>query len=258
MELRDPEPQLAQMSRGRQDLLSMKQGHRPAEPRMEDVLASIRRAIDENANGAPPDRFGGSMAELRVKLDRPAQSQDNRPARDIDYSASSAGQPSQGFAGILGTRRSFEPPPRQPAAGQRRPEPEPPPQDEGEQVYDGYYGAQVTEYEEPAPIEPYQPPRLHTPQRYLPLPPPPVGNPRPAYVPDPGLMSESSSAATQAAFSQLADTITRRALGDRPIADIAHELLRGMLKEWLDENLPKIVERLVREEIERVVRRPQR
>ncbi len=73
-----------------------------------------------------------------------------------------------------------------------------------------------------------------------------------------GLMSESSSSATQAAFNQLAETITRRALGDRPIADIAQELLRGMLKQWLDENLPKLVERLVREEIERVVRRPQR
>jgi cell pole-organizing protein PopZ len=31
-----------------------------------------------------------------------------------------------------------------------------------------------------------------------------------------------------------------------------------MLKQWLDDNLPKIVEQLVREEIERVVRRPQR
>ena len=29
-----------------------------------------------------------------------------------------------------------------------------------------------------------------------------------------------------------------------------------MLKQWLDDNLPKLVERLVREEIERVVRRP--
>jgi len=43
-----------------------------------------------------------------------------------------------------------------------------------------------------------------------------------------------------------------------PIAEITHELLRGMLREWLDSNLPNIVERLVREEIERVVRRPQR
>ena len=31
-------------------------------------------------------------------------------------------------------------------------------------------------------------------------------------------------------------------------------MLRGMLKQWLDDNLPKLVERLVREEIERVAR----
>ena len=46
-----------------------------------------------------------------------------------------------------------------------------------------------------------------------------------------------------------------RALGERPIEDITRELLRTMLKQWLDEHLPALVERLVREEIERVARR---
>jgi cell pole-organizing protein PopZ len=32
-------------------------------------------------------------------------------------------------------------------------------------------------------------------------------------------------------------------------------MLRPMLKSWLDENLPRLVERLVRAEIERVARR---
>jgi uncharacterized protein len=77
-----------------------------------------------------------------------------------------------------------------------------------------------------------------------------------SYAPEPALMSESSSVATQAAFNQLAATVTQRALSELPIAEITHELLRGMLREWLDSNLPNIVERLVREEIERVVRRP--
>lgn len=40
----------------------------------------------------------------------------------------------------------------------------------------------------------------------------------------------------------------------RSYDDIAAELLRPMLQEWLDENLPTLVERLVREEIERVAR----
>jgi uncharacterized protein len=35
---------------------------------------------------------------------------------------------------------------------------------------------------------------------------------------------------------------------------VVSELLRPMLKSWLDENLPEMVERLVRAEIERVSR----
>ncbi len=40
----------------------------------------------------------------------------------------------------------------------------------------------------------------------------------------------------------------------RSFDEIAAELLRPMLQDWLDKNLPTLVERLVREEIERVVR----
>ena len=36
--------------------------------------------------------------------------------------------------------------------------------------------------------------------------------------------------------------------------DLVKEMLRPMLKSWLDENLPPMVERLVRQEIERVSR----
>ena len=39
---------------------------------------------------------------------------------------------------------------------------------------------------------------------------------------------------------------------------IAEDMLRPMLREWLDDNLPTLVERLVREEIERVARGPRR
>ena len=40
--------------------------------------------------------------------------------------------------------------------------------------------------------------------------------------------------------------------------EIAEDMLRPMLQEWLDDNLPTLVERLVREEIERVARGPRR
>ncbi len=36
--------------------------------------------------------------------------------------------------------------------------------------------------------------------------------------------------------------------------ELVRETLRPMLKQWLDENLPSIVERLVRAEIQRVAR----
>ncbi|MGA8292069.1 MAG: DUF2497 domain-containing protein, partial [Rhodoplanes sp.] len=40
----------------------------------------------------------------------------------------------------------------------------------------------------------------------------------------------------------------------RTLEDIARDLLRPMLKTWLDDNLPQLVERLVRAEIERISR----
>jgi cell pole-organizing protein PopZ len=40
----------------------------------------------------------------------------------------------------------------------------------------------------------------------------------------------------------------------RSFDEIAEELMRPMLQDWLDNNLPVLVERLVREEIERVAR----
>jgi cell pole-organizing protein PopZ len=40
----------------------------------------------------------------------------------------------------------------------------------------------------------------------------------------------------------------------RTLEDIVKEMMRPMLKQWLEENLPGLVERLVRAEIERVAR----
>ncbi|MBP2238042.1 cell pole-organizing protein PopZ [Sinorhizobium kostiense] len=44
----------------------------------------------------------------------------------------------------------------------------------------------------------------------------------------------------------------------RSFDEIAEAMLRPMLQEWLDDNLPTLVEKLVREEIERVARGPRR
>lgn len=241
----------------------MKYGQKPAEPRMEDVLASIRRAIDESAQGRAPERLGGSMAELRVKFDAPANQGTRSSRRGADYAPAAGSSSGQGFAGILGGKRdvgeaSSRPAFRPAEPVQRQPDPIVSERDdEGQYVYDGYYGAQVKEYPEPAPEpEPHRPPGI-TPPRFL-SPPAVIPSHRQSFAQKEGLLSEASSEATQAAFNRLAETLTRRALGERPIADVTQELLKSMLKQWLDDNLPTIVEKLVREEIERVVRRPSR
>jgi cell pole-organizing protein PopZ len=69
---------------------------------------------------------------------------------------------------------------------------------------------------------------------------------------DQDLLSPSSTAAVSAAFNALAGTVlTEHA---RSLEDIVREMLRPMLKQWLEENLPGLVERLVRAEIDRVSR----
>ena len=43
--------------------------------------------------------------------------------------------------------------------------------------------------------------------------------------------------------------------GEATVSDMVKELIRPMLREWLDENLPGIVERVVRREIQKLVDR---
>lgn len=66
------------------------------------------------------------------------------------------------------------------------------------------------------------------------------------------LLSAHSDAAVSGAFSALAHTIL--AQNARTLEDLVVEMLQPMLRDWLDENLPSLVERLVKEEIERVSR----
>jgi len=66
------------------------------------------------------------------------------------------------------------------------------------------------------------------------------------------IISEQTSAAVSAAFDSLANTFF--AQNSRTVEDLVREMLRPMLKHWLDDNLPGLVERMVRSEIERVSR----
>jgi len=71
-------------------------------------------------------------------------------------------------------------------------------------------------------------------------------------VADEALISDNTTAAVNSAFNTLAQTVLVQ--NGRTLEDLVREMLRPMLKVWLDDNLPGMVERLVRAEIERVSR----
>ncbi|MGG5808227.1 DUF2497 domain-containing protein [Falsiroseomonas sp. CW058] len=104
---------------------------------------------------------------------------------------------------------------------------------------------------ETAPVEPAP----------APVPAPPVAEPPPAAaLPADGLVAPAVAAATTAALGQLLRTVAAERSapvhrGGPSIEDVVREELRPLLKAWLDQHLPPLVERLVRAEIERVVNR---
>ena len=63
------------------------------------------------------------------------------------------------------------------------------------------------------------------------------------------LISREANNAVQAAFNALERTIVHNS---QTLDDLVREMLRPILKVWLDDNLPGMVERLVRTEIERI------
>ncbi|WP_158744342.1 DUF2497 domain-containing protein [Acidisphaera sp. L21] len=124
------------------------------------------------------------------------------------------------------------------------------------------------------PPAPEPPPSLAVVQKELGvIPPEPVDAPMPVAVPvaeavplpldEPapnGLMGAASSAAASAAVGSLLRSLSQERTtqvhrGGPTIEDLVREEVRPLLKEWLDNHLPPLVERLVRQEIERVAGR---
>src|SRR5664279_3350866 len=79
--------------------------------------------------------------------------------------------------------------------------------------------------------------------------PPPFESPA---APPPQILSRSTVSAVESAFNTLANTVLSN--NARTLEDLVKEMLRPMLKSWLDDNLPGLVERIVKAEIERVSR----
>ncbi|MDB5505019.1 MAG: hypothetical protein JWR89_4921 [Tardiphaga sp.] len=74
----------------------------------------------------------------------------------------------------------------------------------------------------------------------------------PPLPPQQNILSHTTVNAVESAFHTLANTVLSN--NARTLEDLVKEMLRPMLKSWLDDNLPGLVERIVKAEIERVSR----
>ncbi len=82
-----------------------------------------------------------------------------------------------------------------------------------------------------------------------------------------GIVSSQAAGAATAAFDRLAQAALQNAPlpsaagpasmpgGAKSVEDLAREMLRPMLQQWMDANLPGMVERLVQQEIQRLTKR---
>jgi uncharacterized protein len=73
----------------------------------------------------------------------------------------------------------------------------------------------------------------------------------PTPEPEP-LLSDEAIAAVSSAFHTLTESVKKH---ESPLEDLVRETLRPILKSWLHDNLPGVVEQMVRAEIERAIRR---
>jgi len=239
----------------------MTQPAKVQEPSMEEILASIRRIIadDEAKPGDKPAAAAAPAAPPR----RPVM-------KDIPPSAIPAAQ---------AAAKTVAPAPA--------PKPAPPPAPAATNSQDDI-DAMLASLDEDTAAEEVRPPQPDpdvfelTDEMALPDPPPaspppatsfnkiepqddlefteakasqraPISEPPPMEMPMPGpILSRSTVGAVESAFNTLAHTVLSN--NARTLEDLVKEMLRPMLKSWLDDNLPGLVERIVKAEIERVSR----
>ncbi|WP_132254270.1 DUF2497 domain-containing protein [Methylobacterium sp. BE186] len=182
---------------------------------MEEILASIRRIIADDQAAKPGD-----------EAPRPAPVPENDDVLDLAEVAE---------------------PVRKPQAVKPTPI-EPDPIDFADEPLD--FDAIEVEPEPAPPVRAApEPARLQAP----PPEPPRASPPREAFLDaEEPLVSAATDANVSQAFNLLAHTVLSQ--NSRTLEDLVRDMLRPMLKAWLDDNLPVMVERLVRAEIERVSR----
>jgi cell pole-organizing protein PopZ len=246
------------------------------EPSMDEILSSIRQIIaDDDASAAPPAaRPVPTAAPVPPRASEPlalspAQMIPTRPAPQAPTPALPVHEASppvpeapparDDFSALLDEFGASEPAAADPAAaalGDGEPElvdPE-----------DVAFAAEVSAEPEPPPsaevatppVQAAPPPRFTaSPIR----PAAPVAQAAP--MPDPTLSADmaeqllapATDAAVQGAMARLG-SVANTGLGAMTVEAMIRDLLRPMLKDWLDENLPALVERMVEKEIARISR----
>jgi cell pole-organizing protein PopZ len=240
---------------------------------MEEILASIRRIIADDEAKPPPSEA--------AKPEKPAAAPAPKPAmNDIPPSKVAPAKPAAA-APPPAAKPAPAPPPPAPAADAsnsqddidallagldaatpapevRAPEPEPEPEPEPDVLE--LTDDMAMEAAPPPPPPSFQKvePRddlefSEMPRRQTPPPPyAPVNYDAAPLPPQQPILAQSTVSAVEAAFNSLAHTVLSS--NARTLEDLVKEMLRPLLKSWLDDNLPGLVERIVKAEIERVSR----
>lgn len=101
---------------------------------------------------------------------------------------------------------------------------------------------EILELSEPVPAEPEAPVAAESPQ--------PASVVAPAAEP---ILSATAAEATRGPLEQLSRLIVKPDIpGSDTLEGVVREMLRPMLREWLDANLPRMVEEMVQREIARI------
>jgi cell pole-organizing protein PopZ len=192
------------------------------EPTMEEILASIRRIISEDDAPAAPAAAAPEAQPEPAQEPAPPTAAEAPPPYEID----------QGDDDDVLELTEPAPPLQEPA-------PEPVAAVPAESVGD------LDVFTRPAPARPPEPqPAPAREAAYAPL----------SLDDEDGLTAAPTADHAASMFGQLSRTLAMPAEG-RTLEDVVRELLRPMLKQWLDQNLPSIVETAVQSEVERISRR---
>lgn len=212
------------------------------EPSMEEILASIRKIISEEAE-AP-------TAEIKGQAEKPASPPAPEPepqAEPEDVLQLTRMVNEDGTVVNLADE-----------ARARRPEPEPEPEAMPAPPSQPMMAAPEPEPEpEPEPVPPPAPEPEPEPDLELQAVEPQAAGGSVNDKPDEPLVSKETAELSTAALSALAQAVANQNVGftGRTLEDLTKEILRPLIKEWLNANLPGLIERLVRAEIEKMVGR---